>query len=139
MNVHTLLPDLYSKLNHLVSHLRIYDSIAVFSWFPPNNASLSLSALVKKGFFYHPIWGVLITVCCLFTKILTLFSSKVQITKLFSGMIWIFSPGCSLSIIVVASSASFPTSSGHSILEILCFSFHLNNLFLRKDILGSWF
>lgn len=55
-------------------------------------------ALWKKKSFCHPIWGVLVTVCCLSTKILTLFSSKLRITKLFSGMIWICKKKLNLNV-----------------------------------------
>jgi len=35
--------------------------------------------------------------------------------------------------------ATFPTSSGHSVLGIFCFSFHLNNFCFRRDILVESF
>lgn len=68
------------RLNHLLSHLSVVADSRLTLW---NYLTL------KKKSFCHPIWGVLVTVCCLSTKILTLFSSKLRITKLFSGMIWI--------------------------------------------------
>lgn len=68
------------RLNHLLSHLSVVADSRFTLW---NYLTL------KKKSFCHPIWGVLVTVCCLSTKILTLFSSELRITKLFSGMIWI--------------------------------------------------
>ena len=77
------------RLNHLLSHLSVVADSRLTLW---------NYLILKKKSLCHPIWGVLVTVCCLSTKILTLFSSKLRITKLFSGMIWICKKKLNLNV-----------------------------------------